>query len=36
MRKIEPLAGDMLAVQKEIINQLQSFPKKDKMVVFNQ
>jgi len=36
MRKIKPLAGDMLITQKVLVNQLQSFQKKDKMVVFNQ
>ena len=36
MRKIEPLAEDVSAVQKVLVNQPQLFPKKDKMLVFNQ
>ena len=36
MNKIEPLAEDMLATQKTLVNQPQLFQKKDKMVVFNQ
>jgi len=36
MNKIKPLAEDMLAVQKVLVNQLQSFQKKDKMLLFNQ
>jgi len=36
MNKIEPLANDMLAVQKALVNQPQLFQKKDKMMVFNQ
>ena len=36
MNKIKPLAEDMLAVQKVLVNQPQLFQNKDKMVVFNQ
>ena len=36
MNKIKPLANDMLTAQKVLVNQLPSFQKKDKMVVFNQ
>ena len=36
MNKIEPLAEDMLAVQKALVNQPQLFPNKEKMLVFNQ
>jgi len=36
MNKTKPLAEDMLITQKVLVNQLQSFPKKDKILVFNQ
>jgi len=38
MTKIKPLAEDMLAVQKILVNQLQSFQNKnkDKIFLFNQ
>jgi len=36
MRKIKPLANDMLAVQKALVNQSQLFLNKEKMLVFNQ
>ena len=31
MNKIKPLAEDMITTQKILVNQLQSFQKKDKM-----
>jgi len=36
MNKIKPLTEDVLAAQKVLVNQPQLFPKKDKMLVFNQ
>jgi len=36
MSKIKPLANDMLAVQKALVNQSQLFLNKEKMLVFNQ
>ena len=36
MNKIEPLAKDMLAVQKALVKQSQLFPNKGKILVFNQ
>jgi len=36
MNKIEPLAEDMLTVQKALVKQPQLFQKKDKMLLFNQ
>jgi len=36
MNKIEPLAEDMLAVQKALVKQPQLFQNKGKMLVFNQ
>jgi len=36
MRKIKPLAEDMLVVQKVLVKQPQLFQNKGKMMIFNQ